>query len=775
MNAAPNSKSCGAAVIAGLGCFVVLAANAFAQEGASSGVTELERVIVTGSNIPTAQEVGPNPVDTYRPTDIEKLGIRNATDLTTFLPQQSGATTNLNISNSGVGSGGDGTVQFNLRGLLAKETLVLVDGKRAAFGSLNSVGFSAGVDINLIPFSMIDHIDILKDGASAVYGSDAITGVVNFFLVHKFRGLEIGGSYGNTNLGASNDMGEWEAWLKAGTGDDKTEIVVIADFWQRTGGLFSSDRDISANAFYTPWGGTDGRSFNEPGIGFPPQRLLPKMFFGSGGLPRFGVNTPLPHSAPNAASSPFYKSPYFPLLAIFAGIPPGTPGFINPNAYPGAPGVIGPHALVHQPQVGTDYKGGGNYWVYNFAAVTPALAPADRQAFYSSFTRDVCDKYLTLFGDLKFVRSFFDASAAPVPFAPDPFKIPGTNIPFSQNGGISVPIQNPFNPFTVADATIQNFFPDGGGLPVTTGVRFRGINDTGPRHEKFTYWDSLFDVGLRGEMGEFGDYFKTWNWELGFRYSRNEGQDLSIGEASQPGLREALLDTSPATAFDPFLNFNARNTKAARQRVYVTLHNSGEYELPIGYVALNGDLFNLPAGPVSFALGGEYDAPRWTRDRDSLNTTFQSIGSTDGEGARVNRDVWSIYQEVRVPFTSPTWNFPGFYSFEVDFAEREEWYSQNTSAVLASEGFPFQPAAHSRYNAQKPKVSVRWQPLDPKYIGVLTLRGSYTEAFHAPALSEISPASTQNFADGFDPILQEDVNVEARVIGNPHLQPGSRL
>src|SRR5204862_1884525 len=97
------------------------------------GVT-IEQVIVTGSNIPTAEEVGPNPVDTYRPADIQKLGIRNATDLTTFLPQEAGGTVNLNIAN-----GGDGTVQFNVRGLLAKETLVLVDGKRVAFGSLNGV------------------------------------------------------------------------------------------------------------------------------------------------------------------------------------------------------------------------------------------------------------------------------------------------------------------------------------------------------------------------------------------------------------------------------------------------------------------------------------------------------------------------------------------------------------------------------------------------------------------------------------------------------------
>jgi iron complex outermembrane receptor protein len=745
----PSDVAWGSVIV----CFL-LPSLTFAQATApsSAGVAEVERVIVTGSNIPTAEETGPNPVDTYRPADIEKLGIRNATDLTTFLPQEAGGTMNLNMVNGP--NGVDGTVQFNLRGLLAKETLVLVDGKRVAFGSLNAVGFSGGVDINLLPFPMIDHVDILKDGASAVYGSDAITGVVNFFLLHKFRGLEIGGSYGNTNLGASNDMGEWEAWIKAGTGDDKTDIVVIADFWERTGGLFSRDRDLSANAFYIPFGGFELRSTNEPGHvgGFVGFRLIPKMFFGPGGTPVFGVNTPLPHSAPNAATSPFYKNP----LAV------------NANAYPGAPGIHNPR--VQLDQFGTDYRGGGDYFFYNFAAVTAALPPADRQAYYASFTRDLCDEYLVLFADFKYVRSFFDASLAAVPFDPDPFKTPGTNIGFSPTG-ISVPITNPFNPFTVADATIPNFFADGSGLPVTTGVRFRGINDTRPRHEKSTYQDSLFDVGLRGEMGEFGQYFKTWNWELGFRYSRNEGQDLSVGEASQPGLREALLDTNPATAFDPFLNFTAHNTAAARARVYVTLHNSGEYELPIGYVTLNGDLFNLPAGPVSFALGGEYDAPRWTRDRDALNTTFQSIGSSDGGSARVNRDVWSTYQEVRIPFTSPTWNFTGFYSFEVDFAEREEWYSQNTSAVLPSGAFPFQPAAHSRYDAQKPKVSVRWQPLDPKYVGALTLRGSYTEAFHAPSLSELSPASSQSFTLFFDPFLREEGDAEERIVGNPNLKP----
>src|ERR1044072_1431118 len=190
------------AFTASAGLSLIFAANTFAQlpapavpaaPGAPAPSSEVERVIVTGSNIPTAEETGPNPVDTDRPQDIEKLGIRNATDLTTLIPQEAGGTINQNMSN-----GGDGTVQLNLRGLLPKETLVLVDGKRVAQASL-----FGRYDIQLIPFSMIDHIDILKDGASAVYGADAVAGVVNFFLIHKFRGLEVGGTYGNTNMGGS--------------------------------------------------------------------------------------------------------------------------------------------------------------------------------------------------------------------------------------------------------------------------------------------------------------------------------------------------------------------------------------------------------------------------------------------------------------------------------------------------------------------------------------------------------------------------------------------
>jgi iron complex outermembrane recepter protein len=181
---------------------LLLAATSFGQNPSSTprtvgqpGVT-IEEVIVTGSNIPTSEEVGPNPVDTYRKDDIIRLGVRNATDLIQKLPAATGAAINENRTN-----GGDGRVEINLRGVLAKETLVLQDGRRLA-----PVGFAGDtVDLNTIPLGLIDHVDLLKDGASAIYGADAVSGVFNVWLIHRFRGVEIYASYGNTNLGSANE------------------------------------------------------------------------------------------------------------------------------------------------------------------------------------------------------------------------------------------------------------------------------------------------------------------------------------------------------------------------------------------------------------------------------------------------------------------------------------------------------------------------------------------------------------------------------------------
>ena len=655
------------------------------SNGNSSGTAQAERIIVTGSNIPTADETGPNAVDTYSPDDLEKIGIRNATDLTARIPAIFGGAANQNVSNGvpSTGTPGDGRTEVNLRGLFPKETLVLVDGKRVA-----PVGFAlfSSTDINLIPLPLVDHLDILKDGASAIYGSDAVAGVFNAVLTHRFRGVEIEGTYGNTNLGSSNDAAERETYILAGLGDAKTDIVFFADYYDRDA-IFSRDRGISSNADYKDFGGRDARSGNFAGR------------VGSFVL-RPDLTNPTPHSAPDAASSEEY---------VPRGSVPSADQF------------------------------------FNFAALTAALPSADREYLYGSLTRDLIDKYLTVFADVKYVRSFFQPVLAPVPFSPDPFHRADGVTPVSP-AGISVPLSNPFNPFTAPDA----FLPDG--TPVTTGVRYRAL-EAGPRVDDNTTNDLLFDAGFRGNLGEFGGYFKTWNYEIGFRSDSNDNKVVSRGIVSSSGLRAALLDTDPATAFDPF-GRNV-NTKAALDRVIVTTYHKGTATLTQETFSLNGDLFALPAAPLSFALGAEHRGETVNDVPDKLNQRFDTIGDNDLEASRGNRDVWSTYAELRIPVTSPAWKLPGLYNLEFQIAERIELYSDTDTA-------------------ERPKFSVRYQPFDSS----LTLRAGYTEAFHAPNLSDLSPAAelsgeTSGPEGLIDPAGKTPDGVEIPVLmgGQPKLRP----
>src|SRR5205814_739760 len=275
-------------------------------------------------------------------------------------------------------------------------------------------------------------------------------------------------------MGASNDARETEAWLIAGTGDDKTDILIGADAYDRQA-IYSADRNITSNAQAIPFGGADNRSNNKSG-----QINTDAGVF----ILDPNIAVPTPHFAPNAQTDPQYI----------------------PRPFDGHNG----------PFFNSDF------FKYNFAALTPSIPAGDRQSFYGSVTRDICDKYLAVFADFKYTRSFFDAALAATPFAPDALKkSDGTE--FSPTG-ISVPIQ---------------------------------------------------------------------------------------------------------TAFNPFLGFLGRNTEAAIIRVYVTLHTDGAFELPLGYFHLDGDLFNLPAGPLSFAAGIEYHGERWRNNPDSENTSFDTIGSTD--------------------------------------------------------------------------------------------------------------------------------------------------
>ena len=201
----------------------------------------------------------------------------------------------------------------------------------------------------------------------------------------------------------------------------------------------------------------------------------------------------------------------------------------------------------------------------------------------------------------------------------------------SPGGGISVPIQNPFNPFTVADYTSPGGFDPRfpqtqssaapPGTQFTTFVRYRAL-EAGPRTVKITTDNYEFTGGLKGNLGEFGDYFKTWNWETGFRYSEDSRVERDGGVVDTNALRQALLDTNPATAFNPFgLN---QNSRAVIDKIVVTTTHLGRTSLTLEDLKLFGDLFNLPAGPISFAVGGEHRTERASDQPDALASSGQT-------------------------------------------------------------------------------------------------------------------------------------------------------
>src|SRR5213594_2999723 len=245
------------ALVASVGFPFIVASNAFAQAAppppppgagaAPAPAAEVERVIVTGSLIPTAEEVGPNPVFAINRDLINKSGGGSTTEqLLQRQPVMNGAT--IPVQNNATSQGGPaGTAALALRGLDPGASLVLIDHRRVAPfpGSANSgYGF---VDLTTIPITTVQSIDILKDGASTTYGSDAVAGVVNFNLYKDYRGAQVTIQYGDsaTNNGtADTDEAEYKADILFGVGNDTTSITGDI-FYYKHHDMFNHDRTNS--------------------------------------------------------------------------------------------------------------------------------------------------------------------------------------------------------------------------------------------------------------------------------------------------------------------------------------------------------------------------------------------------------------------------------------------------------------------------------------------------------------------------------------------------
>ncbi len=208
--------------------------------GGEFGATaETERIIVTGSNIPTAQEVGPNPVLNINRDLINKSGERTAEALIKDLPIANGG--GVPISNNATGFT-PGATAVSLRGLGPQSTLLLIDGRRVAPYPIGNGGTASFFDLRSIPEAAIESIEVLKDGASTTYGADAVAGVVNIKLRHDYKGVQAQVAYGNT---LDKDSGEIRANVVFGIGDGNTNVTGVIDYYHRNS-IFNRDRGYSA-------------------------------------------------------------------------------------------------------------------------------------------------------------------------------------------------------------------------------------------------------------------------------------------------------------------------------------------------------------------------------------------------------------------------------------------------------------------------------------------------------------------------------------------------
>src|SRR5262245_7189972 len=164
---------------------------AYAQQASGDESANIEEVVITGSRIRRVDEETASPVFVMDNTTIQNSGVQTLGDLVQRVPAISGAATNPQVNNGG----GTGESNVELRGLGAQRTLVLLNGRR-----VNILGntTTSAVDINMIPINMIERVEVLKEGAGAVYGSDAIAGVVNFITKQNFDGAEVNVQYGQT-------------------------------------------------------------------------------------------------------------------------------------------------------------------------------------------------------------------------------------------------------------------------------------------------------------------------------------------------------------------------------------------------------------------------------------------------------------------------------------------------------------------------------------------------------------------------------------------------
>lgn len=706
----PLSKTSKLVLLMSIGAVPLLNANAQDQ---------IEEVVIVGSQIKGASIAGALPVTVVGSDDIVATGAVSGDELLRSIPQigavgfNESRTTGVNAARGDVNS-------INLRGLGTGNTLVLLNGRRMVLHpGTQTENFTPVVttNSNTLPVAGLERVEVLRDGAAALYGTDAVAGVINYKLKDDYEGSEINIRYGSS-LGTDLD----ELIVSGATGlsfnDDKTRLNLMGTYYDKTG-FDASERSYSASS--------DLRGFFADD-------------------PLFAGDTSLDNRSSIHGWGEF----------IYSGVGRQHLRPINLVTDSGGNLDIGDCSYQVNENLCLD-PGGGDRILRGDRNVTRQLSPDSERINLFAFLNHEFDSGTEFYSELGYYKAEVNRTREAAGIL--------------SNSRFTVPASyywNPLGPVTFADGRVNpNRIapandPDvpAAGLPFT--LRTFVPYDVGPRMVTVDDDSLRFVVGLRGSWND-------WDWDTGIVYSEAETLDSTDNRVSQTLFQQSLLldnenaynlfsglDVNDTTApFDP-----TPNPQAVLDTFRINVQRQSKTELAlIDFKFSNPAIWSLPAGDVGVALGVEVREEKFLENRDDrsdgtvqftdlvtgeLLNVSDIMGSSASPDAHGSRTVTSLYSEFLIPLVR---DVPGIQSLDMQLAARFEDFSDVG-------------------NVTRPKVAISYYP-----VSWLQFRGAYSEGFRAPNLLQLNQSETSVVNTRNDPVTGETVQLQEIRRGNRELEP----
>lgn len=642
--------------------------SAFAEEPDPEATTEalapyVDHIVVTGTRITRRDFESASPIVTVMPELFESVGAPTVEAALNRLPQlvpSFGSTSN--------NPGNDGQAFVDLRGLGPTATLVLLDGRR-----LIPANGSGVVDVNLIPPTLIERVEIISGGASAVYGSDAVAGVVNFRLRESFEGFEIGGFYGQTERG---DGEQWDTHLTAGTtfAGGRGSVYGFVARSDRAG-VSHGDRDFSRYAFdYVGAGnGTLG-----PGDAF---------IAGGSGVLEEGLAF-----LPTSGGNPISQAAFDELFASY-GFAPGSVPLQSVLGFNGdgslftrgnfAPGSAANFRDVQDPLLASDRA-----IRYNFAPGNALQLPLERTSGFGRLSFDISDSVRLyadgLYGDYSVSQQL---APAPVDF-------------------VVMPRSNPFIPADLALLLDSRPSPD------ADFFWFKRVSELGLRISENEYSVYQGTVGLDGYLSD------AWRFDAYVQYGENHQTRRQSGNALRSRVEELTFASDGGAAACGGFDIFGRGSISAACADYIAVDGEDDIRMEqfIAEASVEGALIELPAGDLRAAIGLMHKRDRYSYTADPIAAQLLPDGRVDIAGFNARDDVsgeddnTDVYIEALAPLLADR---PGAVSLDAGLGYRHSQYDQAGSADAW-------------------KAELLYRPVEP-----LRIRGSYQSAIRAPSITEL--------------------------------------